>query len=209
MSHLHVDQGEIDRLWTYEKKQDYTSQNIGEEIPVTPGIHHTGHTEYFENRPTTSSSEKRAFDPDGATPGPSWNPNRYDDATERSAGVALIKRLAKLSVNDVKDDPVQLFPELGLSGRVISATFTVPYTIGFSPGNDWVRTIARSALTSSSMSALPSNCAGRTFNRDEALRHFMTLCRTLLRLRQPGTTRSSAGQASCRDLQVLTMATRS
>lgn len=129
----------MDRV-AYWVLKDYTSQSAGEEVPVTPGVHHAGHTEYFENRPTTSS-EKLPFDPAGATPGPSWSNNSvYTNSDEQSEGISLIKRLAKANIKDAikSEDPVQRHPKLSLSGRVISATFNVPYSIGYSPGNDWV-----------------------------------------------------------------------
>lgn len=140
MASFNLTESEKDRI-THWVVQDYTSQTAGHEVPVTPGVHHSGETAYFENRPSTTASENRAFDPQGATPGPRWNPNLYDDATENSSGVALIRRLAKASLtgNEANQDPVQQYPNLSLSGRVISATFNVPYSISFSPGNDWVR----------------------------------------------------------------------
>jgi trehalose 6-phosphate synthase/phosphatase len=123
-------------------QQDYTSQSTGQEVPVTPGVHQSGgQTEYFENRPSTSS-DKAPFDPQGATPGPRWNDNTYTQAEDQSEGISLIRKLAKASLagkSDITDDPTQQHPELSLSGRIISATFNVPYSIGFSPGNEWVR----------------------------------------------------------------------
>ena len=131
----------IDRT-THWVMQDYTSQTAGQEVPVTPGVHQSGNTEYFENRPSTSASAKVPFDPAGATPGPNWNANSYSNSDEQSEGISLIRRLASASVSGIgtTQDPVRMHPDLSLSGRVISATFNVPYTIGYSPGNDWVRT---------------------------------------------------------------------
>ena len=138
MSLFNLTDGELARIAKW-KPQDYTSQSVGREVPVTPSVHHTGQTEYFENRPTTSS-DKKPFDPAGATPGPRWNPNQYDDATEKSAGVALIRRLAKASLSGTtkEKDPVEQYPSLSLTGRIISATFNVPYSIGLTHDGKWV-----------------------------------------------------------------------
>jgi trehalose 6-phosphate synthase/phosphatase len=109
-------------------------------VPVTPGVHLSGKTAYSET----------------ATPGPSWSANSYfsnqqriDDAGARAEKAAGAQSDADLdhklsdtsnpaSKPDMIDvDPRAAHPSLNLSGRIISATFAVPYSIGFSPGNDW------------------------------------------------------------------------
>jgi trehalose 6-phosphate synthase/phosphatase len=139
MSEYNLTEGDWGRIADYVPKGDYTSQSIGQEVPVTPGVHQDGQTAYFEKRPTTSS-EKKAFSPAGATPGPRWNPNQHDSSLESSAGVALIRRLARASITgtSVEENPIKQWPSLSLTGRIISATFNVPYSIGFTPGKDWV-----------------------------------------------------------------------
>jgi trehalose 6-phosphate synthase/phosphatase len=136
--------------WLLEQEleeQDYTSQSAGREVPVTPGVHHTGQTTYFEKRPSTAASEKKAFDPAGATLGPQWSSNSsYLEHEEESEGISLIRRIAMARNDDqggniTSKDPVSQYPSLGLSGRIISATFNVPYTIGYSPGNAWVNSL--------------------------------------------------------------------
>lgn len=132
------------RLIQWLEQQNYTSQSVGQEVPVTPGVHHTGQATYFEKRPSTAASEKKAFDPAGASPGPQWSLNSsYLEHEEESEGISLIRRIAMVRNGDegsniTSKDPVSQYPSLGLSGRIISATFNVPYTIGYSPGNDWV-----------------------------------------------------------------------
>ena len=123
----------------YDMQQD-TSQTIGKELPVTPGVHISGKSAYFENnRPSTSASEKAPFEP-LHTPGPRWNANAYEKLVVEELGEDLVARYAndKISNDDVVQDPVRLHPDLHLSGQIISVSFNVPYNIGFSPGNDWV-----------------------------------------------------------------------
>ncbi|OAL51906.1 alpha,alpha-trehalose-phosphate synthase-like protein subunit Tps2 [Pyrenochaeta sp. DS3sAY3a] len=124
-------------------------------VPVTPGVHLTGKSAYFDESEAEQSS-RLPFDPDTATPGPSWNANAYfadqqradaagAQATEGSGGPSGEELLQKLSIGqesltkpDLADvDPRAAHPSLNLSGRIISATFAVPYSIGHSPGNDW------------------------------------------------------------------------
>ncbi|CBY01913.1 similar to alpha,alpha-trehalose-phosphate synthase subunit Tps2 [Plenodomus lingam JN3] len=123
-------------------------------VPVTPGVHLDGGSAYFEN-PATNHDNNLPFDPETATPGPSWNANSYfsnqqrataDAPTEASAGARtegeLSEKLGSVPIfNGKKDladtDPRAAHPGLNLSGGVISATFAIPYSLGFSPGNDW------------------------------------------------------------------------
>jgi trehalose 6-phosphate synthase/phosphatase len=95
------------------------------------------------------------FDPDKVSPGPSWNPNSYfepkaDDRasspTEAAAGARsgeeLLRRLSLIPDptfrHDLADvDPRAAHPGLNLSGRIISATFVIPYNLGYAAGNDW------------------------------------------------------------------------
>lgn len=122
-------------------------------VPVTPGVHMAGHSAYVD--PKTDQSTELPFDPETATPGPQWNANSYftsknqaqaGSPTEVAAGAGSREELLrKMSVipdpsfqQDLADvDPRAAHPGLNLSGGVISATFTVPYNIGYSPGNDW------------------------------------------------------------------------
>ncbi|PVH99061.1 glycosyltransferase family 20 protein [Periconia macrospinosa] len=123
-------------------------------VPVTPGVHLGGNSAYVD--PSDENKDtKLPFDPDKTTPGPSWNANSYFTAkdagqasspTEAAAGAntgeELLRRfsLAKepTSKENLADvDPQAAHPDLNLSGRVISATFVVPYKLGYSKGNDW------------------------------------------------------------------------
>ncbi|EUC49564.1 glycosyltransferase family 20 protein [Bipolaris oryzae ATCC 44560] len=125
-------------------------------VPVTPGVHLSGKTAYFDESADKKEDNSLPFDPETATPGPSWSANSYfsnqqraDDAgaqAEKAAGAQTGEQVkSKLSDipgsapkhNLVDVDPRAAHPGLNLSGRVISATFAIPYTIGYSPGNDW------------------------------------------------------------------------
>jgi trehalose 6-phosphate synthase/phosphatase len=118
-------------------------------VPVTPGVHFSGQSAYFDHkRPPTSASDKVPFDPQGSTPGPRWNANNYELPAEDKSGAELIDSFANaMPTNDeVTQDPTRQHPDLHLSGHVISASFNVPYSIGFCPGNDWVRYIFRTTI---------------------------------------------------------------
>lgn len=131
-------------------------------VPVTPGVHLSGHSAYTD--PSNGQQDnKLPFDPDKASPGPGWNANSYfshkqeDHAaspTEAAAGAQsgeeLLRRLSGVQnpsmpyKQDLADvDPRAAHPELNLSGRVISATFTVPYNISYAPGQDFELTPRR------------------------------------------------------------------
>ncbi|KAF2819758.1 hypothetical protein CC86DRAFT_374890 [Ophiobolus disseminans] len=124
-------------------------------VPVTPGVHLGGKSAYID--PSDIESESQLpFDPEKASPGPSWNANSYfadkqvadqaGAATEAAAGArtgAEVQEMLKEipdpeTKHDLADiDPRAAHPGLNLSGRIISATFAVPYSIGYSQGNDW------------------------------------------------------------------------
>jgi trehalose 6-phosphate synthase/phosphatase len=126
------------------------------DVPVTPGVHLSGHSAYTD--PTNGQHDTNLpFDPDKTSPGPSWSANSYfspkqeDRAaspTEAAAGAKsgeeLLRRLSGVQdpsasyKQDLADvDPRAAHPELNLSGRVISATFTVPYNVAYAPGQDF------------------------------------------------------------------------
>ncbi|KAJ4303396.1 threalose-6-phosphate phosphatase [Kalmusia sp. IMI 367209] len=124
------------------------------DVPVTPGVHLSGHSAYTEPR-NSKQNTSLPFDPDTATPGPSWSANSYfspregDRAaspTEAAAGAKsgeeLLRRLSAVPDPSFKQDladvdPRAAHPDLNLSGRVISATFAVPYSLAYAPGQDW------------------------------------------------------------------------
>lgn len=87
-------------------------------VPVTPGVGLTGRSAYAEPTPGVQP-----------TPGPLKNPESYFEDRPQTQN------------DDKKDladkDPRAAHPSLNLSGRVISATFAVPYKLGYSPGKDW------------------------------------------------------------------------
>jgi trehalose 6-phosphate synthase/phosphatase len=123
-------------------------------VPVTPGVHLAGQSAYIEPS-ARNESTKLQFDPNTATPGPSWNANSYfapkdenqaGSPTEAAAGAQtgeeLLRRLSLVKEPSFKEDladvdPRAAHPNLNLSGRVISATFAIPYNIGYTEGKDW------------------------------------------------------------------------
>ncbi|KAF2402500.1 alpha,alpha-trehalose-phosphate synthase-like protein subunit Tps2 [Trichodelitschia bisporula] len=123
-----------------------TPEPLKEPPPVTPGVHASGQSAYFEQN--VREFEQLGFDPATATPGPQWNANTYfvkeqlmegkknSKASSGAIGEESIKPLK--SESDLSHtDPRAVHPKLNLSGRIISATFLVPYNIGFAPDADW------------------------------------------------------------------------
>lgn len=132
-------------------------------IPVTPGIHEGDYVDPFSrssnNQRSPSLDEPRTMQ--GAS-GPASNANytpengaanknthaqRPSSPSEAARGARspdeLLRRLSltgerpkKPELTDV--DPRSAHPSLNLSGHVISATFCVPYKLGYKPGADWV-----------------------------------------------------------------------
>lgn len=120
-------------------------------VPVTPGVHLGGTSAYVEPNDPNSDNNK-PFDPEKVGPGPSWSANSYftrknssspaeadSPATEGENAHAHLKHVEDgTSKHDLADvDPRAAHPALNLSGRVISANFTVPYSVRYSQGNDW------------------------------------------------------------------------
>ncbi|KAH6865239.1 glycosyltransferase family 20-domain-containing protein [Alternaria rosae] len=124
-------------------------------VPVTPGVHLSGKTAYFDES-TAEKTNNLPFDPETATPGPQWSANSYfsgqqkegqaSTQTERAAGAQtdgdVKSKTSEVSNSNAQPDladvdPRAAHPGLNLSGRVISATFAIPYSIGYSQGNDW------------------------------------------------------------------------
>lgn len=127
-------------------------------VPVTPGLYTAGHSAYFQpDAPIVHPP--LPFDAEKAPSGPQWNPNsssavsddRASSPTDVAAGAKspdeILRRLSRPNLDpaaksDLADiDPKAAHPNLNLSGGVISATTAVPYSIGYSPGNDWVSRI--------------------------------------------------------------------
>jgi len=93
---------------------------------------------------------------DTGTSQPQWNSNSYyaphenneasNSPTRAASGsknpAELLRRLSLVdgdrpSKPDV--DPRVAYPALNLSGRIISATFCIPHSLGFRSGHEWVR----------------------------------------------------------------------
>jgi hypothetical protein len=84
---------------------------------------------YFPLPPHTPSKDRRPSSAAGIAAGAS-------SPEELLRRFSLAGRTRKLS--DVTEDPRTLHPNLHLSGNVISATFCVPYRIGYSCNGNWV-----------------------------------------------------------------------
>lgn len=61
-------------------------------------------------------------------------------ARKASSGMELLRRLSLTSDTSMSPeiDPRVEHPGLNLSGRLISATFCIPYKLNFQSGSDWV-----------------------------------------------------------------------
>ncbi|KAI9658686.1 MAG: threalose-6-phosphate phosphatase [Bathelium mastoideum] len=124
-------------------------------VPVTPGVLPEGTSAYTElKRPDSARSQATPLSE--STPGLAWGSKaqsgfdadgRPTSPTEVAAGARtgeeLLKRLslggatAKQADGGPGVDPRVSYEGLGLSGRIITATFCVPYSIGHSPGHNW------------------------------------------------------------------------
>lgn len=75
------------------------------------------------------------------TPGFSLGDSYFTPPTKQSKDDSQPPQSQKPETGSGQDladtDPRAAYPALGLSGRVLSATFAIPYTVGFSAGNDW------------------------------------------------------------------------
>lgn len=126
-------------------------------VPVTPGVHLHGHSAYIDPRDGQNKSDnstQKADKPDNqqAQSNSYFAPRddgQVSSPTEVAAGARtgeeLLRRLS-LTPNPVQKpdladvDPRAAHPGLSLSGRIISATFCLPYNIEFAPGPEWVQT---------------------------------------------------------------------
>ena len=129
-------------------------------VPVTPGVHLAGHSAYIEpeehgsDAETPLASASALQNPQSST-GSYFAPKpgeRSTSPTEVAAGAQsgedLLRRLSlipdptfKKELADV--DPRAAHPGLNLTGRLISATFTLPFNIGYTHDKDWELTPRR------------------------------------------------------------------
>ncbi|KAF2834824.1 glycosyltransferase family 20 protein [Patellaria atrata CBS 101060] len=105
-------------------------------VPVTPGILDTGQSAYIEPEKTSSPALDPSFDQYTTFPRPRGNAESYFPPYHNGQG----------SHHDSLTDRTKLtngahsasaHPNLKLSGKVISATFCVPFVLGFSPNREW------------------------------------------------------------------------
>lgn len=65
-------------------------------------------------------------------------------------------------------DPRAAYPALNLSGRIISATFCIPHSLGFRSGHEWVR---RARAVSASLCSQPNRKSAVVGARQHCLTH--------------------------------------
>lgn len=125
--------------------------------PVTPGIHTSGRSAYIDHDAPSREGIVASPAPIEAKEGTTWNANSSfapqndsdrvtsptDAAKGAQSGEELLRRLSLIGDSKAPGEPPELdpasaHPTLNLSGRIISATFVVPYNIGYAPGCDWV-----------------------------------------------------------------------
>ncbi|KAK5137196.1 hypothetical protein LTR08_000701 [Meristemomyces frigidus] len=125
-------------------------------VPVTPGIEASDYMDpnpyerAFDNQPANFTSSS-------GTSGPSWNANIInpgaapegrrpespkEDANGNRSGKEVLQQLAQNGQHSQRPeladvDPRAAHPNLQLSGHIITATFTIPYKLGYTPGADW------------------------------------------------------------------------
>ncbi|KAK1059027.1 threalose-6-phosphate phosphatase [Friedmanniomyces endolithicus] len=127
-------------------------------VPVTPGIEDADYNS--ANDPFSKAFDEKEPPQTGwssATAGPQWNANLTNNPDEGpkgrrpsspgkvasgASGDELLDHLSQAGQGTehpqlVDVDPRAAHPALNLSGHVISATFTVPYSISYNPGADW------------------------------------------------------------------------
>ena len=140
-------------------RQDTINPALREEntsIPVTPGITSAAYTDPNPYSDAFGRVNEQHASTSGAN-GPPWNANitgaggppngrRPSSPTEVAKGARNGEDLLRrFSLNgqgskypDLADlDPRAAHKNLNLSGHVISATFCVPYKIGYTPGAEW------------------------------------------------------------------------
>ena len=123
-------------------------------VPVTPGGPTEGTSAYIEPGKGVNNSDDNLVKDQEFASGPQGSANSYfapradvtkkEPSAEPSTGSK--KEEKKPAAGDdsapkpelVDTDPRVAYPSLNLSGRLISATFCVPYDIGYAPGRDWV-----------------------------------------------------------------------
>lgn len=120
-------------------------------IPVTPGIHSSTYHALPQqhSRPQSESPNYFSRNPELADRRPSKIPEATDDdirassPTEATKGtmsgqevlrrMSLSSRGRRESIGDIK----AAVPDLALTGNIISATFTLPYSLKYRTGGDW------------------------------------------------------------------------
>lgn len=114
-------------------------------IPVTPGVA-DWHAVDYPGQPVKGPGQHSMLGRGQPAPARAAQGRRLSSPSEAAAGARspeeVLRRLSLTSkptkeVDALELDPQSAHPSLGLSGNVISATFCVPYKIGYSPGSDW------------------------------------------------------------------------
>ena len=93
----------------------------------------------FENhKPSAGDTWNANYFPQDATP----KDRRLSSTAKTAAGARspeeLLRRFSIAPKDRVVEDPRKIHPSLDLTGKLISATFCVPYKIGYCPNGEWV-----------------------------------------------------------------------
>lgn len=127
------------------KTADESPSSVRSLPPVTPGVKPDGFSAYNE-----SPAEYRRLMPKSAAGESYFDPKAQagPDSPAKVAGGAdtsqdLLRRISLPTASDAAKEfananPRARYPNLNLSGRIISATFVVPYNIKLSQTGEWV-----------------------------------------------------------------------
>ena len=117
---------------------------------------HPGMSEAITSIPVTPGFEKSDFMSSNSYGGQSLEPLK-EDANGAHPGQDGQTGQHSQDADVVEIDPRTAHPGLHLSGNVISATFTIPYKIGYNAGADWVGT---TMATNASEQNAANHCTG-------------------------------------------------
>lgn len=109
---------------------------------ITPGVSESGASTYGEK---TQLNNDSYFAPKLADQAISEEPSEYDDPVVTAARGArtpaeLLRRMSLVSQSQGESfgfDPREKYPNLNLSGNLISATFCLPHKVGFTADGEW------------------------------------------------------------------------
>ena len=95
--------------------------------------------QHFSPAPGQSQKSQNSYFTTPGSEAPADSPTRAASGSRSSA--ELLRRLSLVDPDRPATpylDPQVEYPALNLTGRIISATFCIPHTLGFRSGRDWV-----------------------------------------------------------------------